>query len=148
MIELYFLSYEILVIWEHSKWLPSSTRYIHEPWWATYRGIGVHFQDGARFALHSNQIGSATHPLHCIRIADAVSLEKKRPGLEALYSSLSNADLKMLSFSSLPFISSWSNAYLNTVKIVPILNQLSTTPWRRMGEWMYTSIFSWAFFIS
>jgi hypothetical protein len=26
---------------------------------------------------------------------------------------------------------------------VPVLNWLSTTPWRRMGEWMYRSTFSW-----
>jgi hypothetical protein len=24
-----------------------------------------------------------------------------------------------------------------------VLNELSTTQWRRMGEWMYRSIFSW-----
>jgi hypothetical protein len=28
-------------------------------------------------------------------------------------------------------------------KVVPVLNQLSTTPWRRVGEWMYRSTFSW-----
>jgi hypothetical protein len=28
-------------------------------------------------------------------------------------------------------------------KVVPVLNKLSTTPWRRMGEWMYRSTFSW-----
>jgi hypothetical protein len=27
-------------------------------------------------------------------------------------------------------------------KVVPVLNQLSTAPWRRMGEWMYRSTFS------
>jgi hypothetical protein len=31
----------------------------------------------------------------------------------------------------------------NKVKVVPVLDQLSTTPWRRMGEWMYRSAFSW-----
>jgi hypothetical protein len=28
-------------------------------------------------------------------------------------------------------------------KVVPVLNELSTTPWRRMREWMYRSTFSW-----
>jgi hypothetical protein len=28
-------------------------------------------------------------------------------------------------------------------KIFPVLNQLSTTSWRRMGEWIYRSKFSW-----
>jgi hypothetical protein len=28
-------------------------------------------------------------------------------------------------------------------KVVPLLNQLSTTPWRRMGEWMFRFTFSW-----
>jgi hypothetical protein len=28
-------------------------------------------------------------------------------------------------------------------KIVSVLNKLSSTPWRRMGEWMYRSSFSW-----
>jgi hypothetical protein len=28
-------------------------------------------------------------------------------------------------------------------KIVAVLNELSTTPRRRMGEWMYRSTFSW-----
>jgi hypothetical protein len=29
-------------------------------------------------------------------------------------------------------------------KVVPVFNYFSsTTPWRRMGEWMYRSIFSW-----
>jgi hypothetical protein len=28
-------------------------------------------------------------------------------------------------------------------KVHSVLNQLSTTPWRRMGEWMYRSAFSW-----
>jgi hypothetical protein len=32
---------------------------------------------------------------------------------------------------------------LNTDKVVPVLNKLSTTPWRRTGEWMYRSTFSW-----
>jgi hypothetical protein len=26
---------------------------------------------------------------------------------------------------------------------VPVFNELSTTPWRRMGEWMYGSTFFW-----
>jgi hypothetical protein len=28
-------------------------------------------------------------------------------------------------------------------KVIPVLNELSTTPWRCMGEWMYKSTFSW-----
>jgi hypothetical protein len=28
-------------------------------------------------------------------------------------------------------------------KVVPVLNEISTTPWRRLGEWMYRSTFSW-----
>jgi hypothetical protein len=28
-------------------------------------------------------------------------------------------------------------------KVVPVLNWLRITPWRRMGEWMYRSTFSW-----
>jgi hypothetical protein len=28
-------------------------------------------------------------------------------------------------------------------KFVPVLNWLSITPWRRMGEWMYRSTYSW-----
>jgi hypothetical protein len=28
-------------------------------------------------------------------------------------------------------------------EVVPLLNELFTTPWRRMGEWMYRSIFPW-----
>jgi hypothetical protein len=35
--------------------------------------------------------------------------------------------------------SPWSNKGKKNCKIVPLLNQLSTTPWRRMGEWMYIS---------
>jgi hypothetical protein len=29
-------------------------------------------------------------------------------------------------------------------KIVSVLNYLMTTPWRRMGEWIYRSTFSWS----
>jgi hypothetical protein len=29
------------------------------------------------------------------------------------------------------------------VKVVPVHNQSSTTPWRRKGQWMYRSTFSW-----
>jgi hypothetical protein len=29
------------------------------------------------------------------------------------------------------------------IKVVPLLNELCTTPWRRMEEWMYRSTFSW-----
>jgi hypothetical protein len=28
-------------------------------------------------------------------------------------------------------------------KVVPVLNLLSTTPWRRMVEWICKSTFSW-----
>jgi hypothetical protein len=28
-------------------------------------------------------------------------------------------------------------------EVSPVLNELSTTPWRRIGEWMYRSTFSW-----
>jgi hypothetical protein len=28
-------------------------------------------------------------------------------------------------------------------KVAPVLNEWSTTPWRRMGEWMYRFTFSW-----
>jgi hypothetical protein len=28
-------------------------------------------------------------------------------------------------------------------KVIPVLSELSTTPWRHMGEWMYRSTFSW-----
>jgi hypothetical protein len=28
-------------------------------------------------------------------------------------------------------------------KVVPVLNLSSSTPWRRMGEWMYRSTISW-----
>jgi hypothetical protein len=27
--------------------------------------------------------------------------------------------------------------------VVPVLNELSTTPWRRVGEWTYRCTFSW-----
>jgi hypothetical protein len=30
-----------------------------------------------------------------------------------------------------------------TVKVVPVPNQLSTTPWRCIREWMYRSMYSW-----
>jgi hypothetical protein len=29
------------------------------------------------------------------------------------------------------------------VKVVPMLNELSTTPWRRLGEWLYRATFCW-----
>jgi hypothetical protein len=32
--------------------------------------------------------------------------------------------------------------YLKKCKVVPVLNQLSTTPWRCIGEWMYRSGFT------
>jgi hypothetical protein len=28
-------------------------------------------------------------------------------------------------------------------KVAPVLSKLSTMPWRRMGEWMYRSTYSW-----
>jgi hypothetical protein len=28
-------------------------------------------------------------------------------------------------------------------KVIPVLNKLSTTPYRHMGKWMYRSTFSW-----
>jgi hypothetical protein len=35
------------------------------------------------------------------------------------------------------------NIFLHEGKVVPVLDWLSTTPWRRMGERMYRSTFSW-----
>jgi hypothetical protein len=32
---------------------------------------------------------------------------------------------------------------LGKCKVLPVLSLLSTTPWRRIGEWMYISTFSW-----
>jgi hypothetical protein len=37
----------------------------------------------------------------------------------------------------------WKTGHWLWGKVVPVLNYLSTTPWRRMGEWMYRSTFSW-----
>jgi hypothetical protein len=34
--------------------------------------------------------------------------------------------------------------YVKKGKIVPVLNYLSTSPWRLLGECMYRSIFSWS----
>jgi hypothetical protein len=36
-----------------------------------------------------------------------------------------------------------SKVQVKEANIVPVLNELSTTPWRRIGEWMYRSTFSW-----
>jgi hypothetical protein len=38
-----------------------------------------------------------------------------------------------------------SSPVLHGVKgeVVPVLNQLCTMPWRRMGVWEYRSIYSW-----
>jgi hypothetical protein len=33
--------------------------------------------------------------------------------------------------------------YLGKSKVAPVINWFSTTPWRRMVEWMYRSTFSW-----
>jgi hypothetical protein len=33
--------------------------------------------------------------------------------------------------------------YKGKFKVVPVLNQLNTMPWRRVWEWMYRSMFSW-----
>jgi hypothetical protein len=38
---------------------------------------------------------------------------------------------------------SGSHEAIKKGKVVPVLNYLSTTPWRRMGEWLYKSTFSW-----
>jgi hypothetical protein len=32
---------------------------------------------------------------------------------------------------------------LKTDKVIPVLNSLSTKPWRRMGEWMCRATYSW-----
>jgi hypothetical protein len=36
-----------------------------------------------------------------------------------------------------------SSSFIYFTLVVPVLNQISTTPWRRMGEWMYRSTYSW-----
>jgi hypothetical protein len=41
------------------------------------------------------------------------------------------------------FLTEWICVLWGKDKVVPLLNQLSTTPWKCMGEWMYRSTYSW-----
>jgi hypothetical protein len=42
-------------------------------------------------------------------------------------------------------VAAWGNILgpWSSGEVVPVLNSLNTTPWRRMGEWMYISTYSW-----
>jgi hypothetical protein len=66
--------------------------------------------------------------LHCVYVADPI----------LWYSSVHLLTLSFLCqhLIGIPFLK-------YQVKVFPVLNYLSTTPWRRMNEWMYRATFSW-----
>jgi hypothetical protein len=51
--------------------------------------------------------------------------------------------LNPFQFITYPILTLRNLATYRKGKVVPVLNKLSTTPWRRMGEWMHGSTFSW-----
>jgi hypothetical protein len=51
----------------------------------------------------------------------------------------------MMRLNQLVLLSSITSIHRVPVKdkVIPVIKYLKTTPWRRMGEWMYRSIYSW-----
>jgi hypothetical protein len=82
-------------------------------------------------------------------VPEALSRRIKLPGREADLSPPSSAEIKNgETMPPLTHTSSWRGTWLSAGSTLPeliyiLLNYLSTTPWRRMGEWIYRSTYSW-----
>jgi hypothetical protein len=62
-----------------------------------------------------------------------------------------NTGMKISNYTTVVSFHILSNSLMNNhiirrciLKVVLVLKELSTMPWRRMGEWMYSSTFTWS----
>jgi hypothetical protein len=74
------------------------------------------------FSCHCTRNCSGVRPVSCVYVPESLC-----PGINLL-------DMKMTTVPRL--VKEEDN-------VGPVLNELSTTPWRRMGEWMYRATLSW-----